>query len=185
MLDQLKQLAIQNNTAGGSLYDLAQMINSQSPAEIISKLREAEDKRNQMVQSEQQQQMQLMQEQERIQSEREDKQLEHDDYWREKEIQRDILVAEIRALGFPNANDMNSDQIPDVLEVEKFLHQQGIDSRSQLLEEQKLNSKQQESSQKAKEHSDNIALEEKKLKSREKIEKMKLRNPVAGERKKK
>jgi hypothetical protein len=184
LLEQLKQLAIQNNTAGGTLYELAQTLNSQSPAEIIAKLGEAEEKRNQMMQAERDQEIQVLREQERINKEAEERLAQREDYWKEREIDKDILIAQIRALGFPNANDMDSNAIPDVLEVEKFLHAQGIDSNNQLLERQKIGLKTQEMAQKSKEHNDKMAMEEKKMKSQERLEKMKLRNPVSGEKKK-
>lgn len=187
LVDQLKQLAIQNSTAGGSMFELAQMLNSQSPAEIISKLREIEEKRNQQAQMEHSQEMQFMQEQERLAAEREAKQQEHDDYWKQKEIDKDIYIAEIKAIGtgtIGQGPDADGSGIPDALEVNKFLHMQGMDASYQMLEEQKIGLKQQDNAQKAKEHADKISLEEKKLRSKEKIEKMKLRNPVSGEKKK-
>ena len=69
------------------------------------------------------------------------------------------------------------------LEVDKFLHMQGMDANSQLLEQSKINLKQQELTQKRQTDTQKMNLEREKLKSKEKIEKMKLRNPVAGEKK--
>lgn len=172
MLDQLKQLAVQNNTAGGSLYELAQMINSQSPAEIISKLREMESKRDQQMQAEHDQEIQMQQQQFQMQEQLQEKLWQHEDYWKEREIQKEILIAEIKALGYPNANDMDSDQIPDVLEVNKFLHQQGIDANNQTIEQQKIDLKRQEMAQNDRQHNDNMAMEDKIIKSRERIAKM-------------
>jgi hypothetical protein len=182
LLNQLKQLAIQNNTAGGTLFELAETLTSQSPSEIISKLREAEDKRNQMIQAQQQHELELQQAEAQALAEREAKQQEHDDYWKEREIEKDIKIAQIRALGFPDANDIDANSVPDVLEVDKFLYQQGVDANDQMLEGKKLDAKNQENARKAKEHEDKMKLEEKKLASKEKIEKIKLRNKVVGEK---
>lgn len=184
MLEQLKQLALQNNTAGGSMYELAQTIVSQSPSEIIEKLRKADDQRTTQMQAERDQEIMVLREQERITKEAEERLASREDYWKEREIEKDILIAEIRALGYPDANDMDSNQIPDVLEVQKFLHAQGLDANDQLMEQRKVDQKTTENQQKDDQFNKKIALEEKKLKSKEKIEKMKLKNPVSGERKK-
>lgn len=184
MMEQLKQLAMQNNTAGGTLYELSQMMVAKSPAEIIAKLKIAEDKRQQNMEAEQQHQMQMLQQQQAIQQEVEQKIMDNENYWREREIQKDIYIAEIKALGYAEDTDIDQSGIPDSLEVDKFLHQQGIDSNKQLLEQSKI------SLQERKLRSDEIMadkkmrLERDKLVSKEKIEKMKLRNPVSGEKKK-
>lgn len=183
VVDQLKQLAIQNNTAGGTLYEISQMIVSKSPAEIIAKLKAADEKRQHQMQQEQEHQMQLQQSQLQAAMEMEQKVQDHDDYWKEREIQKEIYIAEIKALGYAKDNDIDSSGIPDALEVDKFLHMQGMDSAGQLLEQSKINLKQQELNQKRQTDTQKMNLEREKLKSKEKIEKMKLRNPVSGEKK--
>lgn len=155
-LEKLRQVAMENNTAGGSLYDIAQVITSNSPAEIIQKLREAEDKRQQQTQAEQDQESQLQQQQQQFEQQMQDKQMQHDDYWEERKIQRDIYVAEIKATGQAKDNDINSDNIPDALEVEKFLSDQGHT-------EQDINLKQRKMQLDEKQHQDNVTLQNKKL----------------------
>src|SRR5262249_2609161 len=112
-MEKLRELAIQNNTAGGTLYELAQMITASSPAEIIEKLKEAEDKRVQNEQAEQDQQSQLQKEQQDFLERQQEKQLSHDDYWEERRIQAQILEAEIQAVGRAKDNDIDSDLVPD------------------------------------------------------------------------
>lgn len=138
IVEKLKEIALQNNTAGGTLYEIAQMITLDSPAEIISKLKEADDNRQQQEQAKQQQAVQLQQQQQQFLEEEADKQRQNDDYWKEREIQKDIYVAEIKAMGYPNQDDKDDNGIADVLEVDKFLHQQGIDSQDILLKQQKM-----------------------------------------------
>lgn len=185
LVNQLKQLAIQNNTAGGSLYELAQMLDSQAPSEIIQKLGEAEDKRSSIAQQERDHEMQMLQQQEQLLAQREQRLWDHDDYWKEREIEKDIYIAEIKAIGtgtIKSGPDADGSGIPDALEIDKFLHTQGIDAANQFNESRKLDIKQSEMSQQSKEHADKIRLEEKKLASKERVEKLKLKNKVVGEK---
>ena len=57
-LEQLKQMAIQNNTTGASIYDLGNVIKSNSIAEVSDILKDAETKTQQQKQQEMQQQQQ-------------------------------------------------------------------------------------------------------------------------------
>lgn len=155
-LDQLKNLAIQNNTAGGSLYELAQVISSDSMAEVLEKLKEAEGNRQQMEQSQQDQQQQIATQQQQVQQAMQEKELQHDDYWKEREIQANIYIAEIKAMGMAKDTDINSDSIPDSLEVDKFLHQQGQDQQDINLKHEQLNLQQ-------KQHNDNMNIAKKKI----------------------
>lgn len=155
-LEKLKDLAIQNNTAGGSLYDLAKIISSNSPAEVIEELKKTEDQRNQQVQSQQQQEAQMQQSQQQFEAQQAQQQQQHDDYWREREIDKDIYVAEIKSLGFSKDTDSDKDGIPDVLEVDKFLHEQGQDWQDANIKGRKMDLEEKQNQQ-------NINLQNKKL----------------------
>jgi hypothetical protein len=155
-LEKLRQVAMENNTAGGSLFDIAQVITSDSPAEIIQKLKEAEDKKQQQQQAEQSQEQQMQQQQQQFEAQQAQQQQAHDDYWEERKIQRDIYVAEIRAAGQAQNNDLNNDAIPDALEVSKFLHEQGQSEQDINLKERKINLDE-------KQHHDNMAIQNKKI----------------------
>lgn len=155
LVEKLHNLAMQNNTAGGSLYEYAQMLSLDSPAEIISKLKEVDAQKIQQVQEQQQHEQELQQQQQEFEQGLTKQQQEHDDYWKEREIQKEILIAEIKASQSKD-NDVNGDGVPDALEVDRFLHDQGMDSQDQLLKHEKLNQEQ-------KIHDDNVTLAQKKL----------------------
>lgn len=155
LVEKLHQLAMQNNTAGGSLYEYAQMLSLDSPAEIISKLKEVDAQKVQQVQQQQQHEQELQQQQQQFEESLTKQQQDHDDYWKEREIQKEILVAEIRA-SQSKTNDVDGDGIPDALEVDKFLHEQGVDSQDAFIKHQKL-------AQEQKIHDDNMTLGQKKL----------------------
>lgn len=156
LVEKLHQLAEQNNTAGGTLYEIAQMMSLNSPAEIISKLREADDRRMQQAQSQQDQEMELERQRQEFLTQQQDKQLAHDDYWKERELQAQIYEAEIRALGFAKESDVDANNIPDALEVDKFLHTQGLDNQDLVIKHKKMDLDE-------KAHRDNVELANKKL----------------------
>ena len=181
LVDNLQQLAMQSQGQGGSLYDLAQMITLQSPSEIISKLRQSEDKRQQDIQAQRDHEQQLLQQQTQAAQELERQIEEKEDYWKERELQKEIYIAQIKALGYAKETDMDSNSIPDALEVDKFLQQQDIHNQDQLLKQRQLDMKASEMANKNSLEERKLKLQQEQIKSREKIEKMKLNNPVSGE----
>lgn len=155
-LEKLRQVALQNNTAGGSLYDIAQVITAQSPSEIIEKLKEADDRIQQNQQAQQQGNLELQRQQQEFLEKQQEAQLSHDDFWKQRQIEADIYIAEIKAMGFAKDSDVNQNNIPDALEVDRFLHEQGHSEQDINLKERKLALDQ-------KQHEDNTALQNKKL----------------------
>jgi hypothetical protein len=117
-MQMLKQALIQNNTAGGSLYDLAQVALSNSPAELISKLKKSDEDRKAQVEQQQkheqemQQQQQQFIEKERIASE------QRDDYWKQKQMELELQLSEIRAAGY-STEDLNANKQSDALDFIK------------------------------------------------------------------
>lgn len=182
LLQKLEQLAMQMTSAGGSLVDIAQVMTSQSPAEIISKLREGEAKREQQVEAQREHEQQLQQQQQAFIEEQDRKAEENENYWKERDEAKEIYIAEIKALGFGKDNDLDSNNIPDVLEVSKFQHLQGMDAQKQAILERQEAFKQQKQNQDIALADRKLAIEREKMKSKERIEKTKLKNKVAGEK---
>jgi len=175
-LEKLRQIAMQNNTAGGSLYDIAQVMTTNSPSKIIEQLKKSDDNRAQQAQSQQQAQVQMQQEQQQFLAEQQQKQMDHDDYWKEREIQRDIYVAEIRAMGYAKDTDINQDTIPDALEVDKFLHEVGQSAQDLNLKERQLNLQERQEANNTSIQKEKIKAEKYKIDKQEKIEKIKAKN---------
>lgn len=96
-LEQLKRVALENNTAGGSLYEIAQVVMANSPSEIISKLKEADDRRMQQEQAERQHEVEMQTQQQQFLENEENKRQANEDYWKEREIQKDLLIAAMAA----------------------------------------------------------------------------------------
>lgn len=142
VMEQLKQLAVNNNTMGASIYDLGNVIKSESIAELTGVLKAAEEKVNAQKQAEQQQAQQLQEQQiaaaEKQQQDMLRAQAERDD----KMIQKDITVAEIRAAGFGSATDVNANQQSDYMDyMESMKKDQQYQEQMNLKRESEVNKK--------------------------------------------
>jgi hypothetical protein len=119
VLEQLKQMALQNNTTGASIYDLGKVVQSDSVAALNVVLKESEEKMQQQKNAEMQQQQQMQQEQAKSQQEIEKMKLDSQAMEKEKDRQRDILVAEIRAAGYGATSDVDQNQMSDYRDAMK------------------------------------------------------------------
>ena len=123
ILEQLKQMAIQNNTTGASIFDLGKIVQSDSIAEVNSVLKDSEQKQQAQKQQEMQQQQQLQEQQIQSQQEIEKMKIDAQAAEKEKDRQRDILVAEIRAAGYGSTVDVNQNQMSDYMDAMKDIRQ--------------------------------------------------------------
>ena len=130
ILDQLKQLAIQNNTSGASIYELGNIIKADSIAEVSDILKGTEDKQMAMREQEMQQQQQMQQQQLQAKAQEDQMKLQFEAQENEKERQKDITVAEIRAAGYGSGQDVNQnlesdyiDAMKDIRETTKYREQ--------------------------------------------------------------
>ena len=113
VLEQLKQLAITNNTAGASIYDLGNIIKSESIAEVTHILKSAEEKQQAIRQQEMQQQQAMQEQQINARVEEQRMKMEFEAAEAEKDRQKDLLVAEIKAAGYGSAVDINKNMVSD------------------------------------------------------------------------
>ena len=97
VIEQMKQLVTNNNTTGASIFDLGNIMQSESLAELNHILKATEKKATKQRQEEQQHEQEMKQMD--IDQAIKDKQmqLDHDELESEKNRRKDILVAEIRA----------------------------------------------------------------------------------------
>jgi hypothetical protein len=117
IIEQLKQLALNNNTSGASIYDLANIIKSQSIPEIEHALKGAEQKMQAMKQQEQQAQQEMLDKQ--LQAQAQEKQADREFQMQEKEKDRqtDIIEAQIRSAGYGAMQDQNQNQQSDYIDA--------------------------------------------------------------------
>jgi len=142
ILDQIKQLAVQNNTAGASIYDLGQIIEAESMADVSSVLKKIEEKANAQRQEEYQQQQQLAQQEQQAKQQEEKMKQDYEAAEKEKDRQKDILVAEIRAAGYGSMMDINKNEQSDYQDVMKDIRQTEQYQQQTTLQREKQNSDQ-------------------------------------------
>lgn len=188
-LETLRQLFIENNTTGASPVDLGTVVTSNSPAEIRNQLESSWKQIQAEKRQELEQQQAAMQQQQEtaIQIQREKQEFEAN----QNDLDRanDRYIAEVKAMGFAADTDINQNQIPDALEVQKFNAEQGKHSedilfrnqqeqnsqianiRKDQLEREKLNLKKKEMAAKDLQAKEKLKLERDKMKNDLKIAK--------------
>jgi hypothetical protein len=144
VMEQLKQLALNNNTTGASIYDLGNVIKSESIAELTGVLKASEEKVNKQRQEEQQHQQQMQQEQLQAQ----EQQLKEAQQFKAEESEKDrqarIFEAKIRAAGFGAQSDINMNQQSDYLDaLDKINEDERYQSEMNLKREMHYVEKQQ------------------------------------------
>jgi uncharacterized protein YbcI len=144
IMEQMKQLALNNNTTGASIYDLGNVIKSESIAELTGVLKKAEEKA--LAQKQQEQQAQQQMQQEMIQSQERQKQMDiqFKADQAEKDRQNDILIAEIRAAGYGSMVDLNENKRSDYQDaMENIQKGQQYQDQMNLKRESELTRKEQ------------------------------------------
>jgi len=140
VLEQLKQLALTNNTAGASIYDLGNIIKSESVAELSRVLKTAEEKQN-IAREQQAQQEQAMQEQ--MLQARADEQrmkMEFEASENDKDRQARIIETQIRAAGYGSMVDINKNEQSDYRDaMEQIRKQDEYRERMGLEREKEVN----------------------------------------------
>jgi hypothetical protein len=123
VLEQLKQMAIQNNTTGASIYDLGRVVQSDSLAELNKVMKDAEQKTRQAQEQEMQQAQQMQEADIKAKAEEQRLKQEFDANEAEKNRQRDILVAEIRAAGYAAMQDKDENMQSDYVDIMEDIKQ--------------------------------------------------------------
>jgi len=113
ILDNLKQLALTNNTTGASIYDLGNLIKADSIAEVSKILKDAEDKQTAQRQQDMQQQQQMQQQQLQAQAQEQQAEREFKASEGDADRKKDLMVAEIRASGYGAGQDIDQNQQSD------------------------------------------------------------------------
>jgi hypothetical protein len=116
ILEQLKQLAISNNTSGASIFDLGNIIKSDSISEVTHILKKSEQKSEMIRQQEMQQQQQMQQQALQAQAEQEQAKRDFESSENEKDRQKDLLEAQIRSAGYGAMQDINANNQSDYMD---------------------------------------------------------------------
>ena len=162
ILEQLKQMAMQNNTTGASIFDLGGIIKSDSIAEVSSILKGAEEKQNAEKQAQMQQQQQMQEQQLQAQAQEKAAEREFQKTESAEERKKDLMVAEIRAAGYGAQSDIDQNQQSDFRDAMKDMTQ-----RDQYREQ--MDFKREESIQKESLNKSKMEIEREKLNTQRQI----------------
>jgi len=117
LLDQLKQLAVQNNTTNASIYDLGNIIKSESIAEVTNVLKATEIKAEQRRKEEMQQQQQMQEQALKAKQDEAKMKMQFESSENEKDRQADILQAQIKSAGYGSMQDINENKQSDYVDA--------------------------------------------------------------------
>lgn len=194
ILDQLKQLAAQNNTSTATIFDLAKIMQSSSVTDILQTLKKSVDT------AQEQQDKQMQSDQANVQAQIQAQQAEQESQRafeaEQKALDRetDRYIAEVRSVGFGKDQDVDGNQVPDALEVAKFnsdlvvseeelnfkrdqeLNNKSAKQKDQLLKEKELNLKTKALKADIKAKEAKIKLDRENQKNDLQIEKLRIRN---------
>jgi hypothetical protein len=113
----MKQLAMSNNTAGASIYDLGNIMQTESIGDLTNTLKSIERKTNELKQQEQQHQQQMQEQEMQTRLQEKQMQLDHDMQEAEKDRRKDVLIAEIKSAGYGAMQDINQNMQSDYMDV--------------------------------------------------------------------
>jgi hypothetical protein len=156
IIEQLKGLALGNNTSGASIYDLGHMIKSETLAEVDSVLKDIESKATAQRQEEQQAATRQQQADIEAKAQARKEQMEFESTEKAKDRKAAILEAEIRSAGYGASMDINKNAQSDYLDA---LGQ--IQKTDQF--QQTMNVQQQKVDHQAKTHDDKMELAREKM----------------------
>jgi len=117
VLEQLKELALNNNTSTASIYDLSHIIKTESIAEIENVLKVSEEKVQASKLQEQQAAAELQDQAIKAKIEEARLKQEFEASENEKDRQAGILEAEIKAAGYGAMQDINKNAVSDYQDV--------------------------------------------------------------------
>ena len=155
LLEQMQQLAANNNTTGASIYDLGKIMQSDSMGTLNAALKSVEAKNMKQAQEQRAHEEKMAQMQMQQAEKEKAMELEAEARENEKDRRKDLLVAEIKASGYGAMQDINQNMQSDFLDnLDKIKkseqYQQTIDIQQQKANDnrsqqtQKMNLKREE-----------------------------------------
>ena len=117
VLEQLKGLALNNNTSGASIFDLGNIIKSDSIAEVDSILKESDAKMQQQRQEQMQHEQQMQEQALKAKQDEARQKMEFEAAENAKDRQARIVEAEIRSAGYGSMQDLNENKQSDYADM--------------------------------------------------------------------
>ena len=148
ILEQMKQLAMSNNTAGASIYDLGRIIESDSLGSLNSVLKGMETKQQAQAQEQRAHEQQMAQQAAQSAEKEKAMELNHETQENEKKNRKDILVAEIKSAGFGAMQDINENKQSDYMDALDKIQKTEQYEQTVNLQQQKVSNTQSNDAQK-------------------------------------
>lgn len=140
VMEQLRQIALNNNTTGASIFDLGNVIKSESIAELTGVLKDAEQKANAQKQAEMEQQQKMQEELLASQERQKQMDLQFKAEQADLERQNNITLAEIRSAGYGAMMDIDKNQVSDYQDaLANIQKQQSYQDTMSFKREQEVN----------------------------------------------
>jgi hypothetical protein len=116
-IEELKQLALNNNTAGASIYDLGSIIKSDNIAEIDNIMKISDKKMVAQRQEQQQHEQEMADKQQQAAAGEAKMRMEFEASENQKDREASIVEAQIKASGYGAPEDINANQQSDYLDA--------------------------------------------------------------------
>ena len=131
--EKIKTLALSNNTAGASIFDLGNIIKSDSIAELTHTLKSIEEKTNKIEEAKQQHAQQLVQMEQEAESQRQEQKLKFEAEQNQLDRESDEKIAEIKAAGYTGQQDFNQNSQSDYIDTLEYLDKKNAKQEDQAL----------------------------------------------------
>jgi hypothetical protein len=139
ILEQIRSLALNNNASGASIYDLGNILQADSMAEINRVMKSIEEKTNQRIQEQQQHEKEMQEMAEQNAATRQQEMLQYESDQNERDRENKVRVAEITAAGRSGGVDVNQNEQNDYLDTLKYLNTKDInDQKVQLAKDKQI-----------------------------------------------
>tara|TARA_B110000285_G_scaffold20754_1_gene20106 strand:+ start:442 stop:3192 length:2751 start_codon:yes stop_codon:yes gene_type:complete len=176
ILENLKQMALTNNTTGASIYELGNIVKADSIAEVSDILKDSEARVQAQREQDMQQQRQMQEQQIQAKQQEEQMKLQAVNAENEKDRQNDITLAEIKSAGYGSMVDINQNQVSDYQDAMK-------DIRETTQYREQMNMKREENASKSSMENSRLSVEREKIAASKQIADTKLQ--IAKENKNK
>ena len=176
ILENLKQMALTNNTTGASIYELGNIVKADSIAEVSDILKDSETRVQKQREQDMQQQRQMQEQQLQAKAQEDQQKLQVEMSENEKDRQNDITLAEIRSAGYGSMVDINQNQQSDFQDAMK-------DIRETTQYREQMNLKREENASKSSMENSRLSVEREKIAADKQIAETKLQ--IARENKNK
>ena len=179
-LEQLRQLAIQDNTTGASLLDKAVIIETSNIRDIKDQLTQSLQKAQEQQQEQRQHEQEMLDKQLASQQQMEESKRMFEAEEKQKDRIKDMYIADVRSLGFSNESDTDNSGINDILEVERFNLEQNKSYSDILDREMQNKSKERELKSKLDIEKEKVNIKKQELQSKERMKNIEIQRDFAN-----